>query len=54
MRKNDVWGICMSLGVGIVTGLIYFAGKLAGKSEAYGDCADMLREAVETCNESEE
>jgi len=46
MLKHDVWGIVLSAGVGIITGMIYFAGKAAGGSEAYAECANMITDAV--------
>lgn len=45
-KKKDLWGIFMAAGVGVVTGMIYYAGKLTGKGEAYGECANMLQEAI--------
>lgn len=48
IKKDDVWGIGMAVGVAVITGLTYFVGKLSGKGEAYGECFDMLKEAIES------
>lgn len=55
LNKNDVWGLCMAAGTAVITGLVYFTGKLAGKGEAYGECAEMLQEAIaDATTESDE
>lgn len=55
IKKDDIWGVGMAVGVAVITGLTYFVGKLSGKGEAYGECADMLKEAIESAEiESDE
>lgn len=45
-KKIDIAGLAMAAGVGIVTGMIYFCGKLSGKGEAYGDIVKMLESGI--------
>ena len=51
IKKDDVWGIGMAVGVAVITGLTYFGGKLSGKGEAYGECSEMLKEAIEAAQD---
>ena len=57
-KKKNLWGVVMAAGVGVLTYMIYGIGKLEGKGEAYGDCANMLQEVFDgtqiTCEVSKE
>ena len=44
--KMDFWGVMLAAGVGLVTGMVYMTGKASGKSEAYGEIAKCLEEAI--------
>jgi hypothetical protein len=53
-KKNNITGLALSAGVGIVTGLIYFLGKLDGRCEAFTEVANefekLAKEAAKTEN----
>ena len=50
-RKKDFFCVFVGLGVCAITGIVYYVGKLLGKADAYGDCANMLQEAIEAAQE---
>lgn len=47
INKKDLPGLAMAAGVGVLTGLIYLAGKCTGEVNAYEDCGRMLADIVE-------
>ena len=54
IKKHDWFGILAPIGMAVITGLVYIDGKLIGKAEAYGECADMIKETIESVDLEDE
>ena len=50
-NKRDITGLALAAGVGGITGLLYMAGKLSGRADAYEHCGQMIKEMAKAVTE---
>lgn len=47
MAKSDKFGIVAGVCMGVLTAMVYKAGKLKGQYDAYTHCADILQKTID-------